>query len=94
MKTTTPLLSALLLLLSVGCTEVRLSEAPEVEGDEAGECDDGVDNDQDGDTDCADSDCSVAPNCLGPTGLLPDTSQTACQMACIIFDTIAITNLS
>ncbi|MCP4872417.1 MAG: hypothetical protein GY898_27270 [Proteobacteria bacterium] len=65
MKTTTPLLSALLLLLSVGCTEVRLSEAPEVEGDEAGECDDGVDNDQDGDTDCADEGCENATACAG-----------------------------
>ena len=42
-------------------------------------CDDNLDNDEDGDTDCADSDCSVAPNCLGATGVLPDTNQTACQ---------------
>jgi len=36
-----------------------------VEGDEAGECDDGVDNDQDGSADCDDDGCSAATACTG-----------------------------
>jgi MYXO-CTERM domain-containing protein len=35
----------------------------EREGDDPGECDDGADNDFDGDFDCNDSDCSGAPVC-------------------------------
>ena len=31
---------------------------------EAGQCDDGVDNDADGDTDCADADCVGDPACM------------------------------
>jgi hypothetical protein len=42
-------------------------------------CGDNVDNDGDGDTDCDDADCAVTLDCLGSTGVLPDTSQTACQ---------------
>jgi hypothetical protein len=42
-------------------------------------CDDNMDDDLDGDTDCADTDCAVTLDCLGTTGSLPDTSQTACQ---------------
>jgi alpha-glucosidase len=41
------------------------SEEPEVEGDEAGECTDGVDNDQDGPTDCDDPGCATATACTG-----------------------------
>ena len=37
----------------------------EVEGDEAGECDDGVDNDQDGALDCRDDGCAIASVCTG-----------------------------
>ena len=37
----------------------------EIEGDEAGECDDGVDNDQDGLTDCDDDGCGAATACVG-----------------------------
>jgi hypothetical protein len=37
----------------------------EVEGDEPGECSDGVDNDQDGITDCADESCQAATVCVG-----------------------------
>ncbi len=37
----------------------------EIEGDEAGECDDGVDNDQDGSTDCDDDGCENATACTG-----------------------------
>ena len=36
-----------------------------IEGDEAGECDDGVDNDQDGVTDCDDDGCENATACVG-----------------------------
>ena len=46
-----------LLLLLCAC-----SRAP-IEGDEAGECDDGVDNDQDGQTDCDDDQCAAASAC-------------------------------
>jgi hypothetical protein len=42
-------------------------------------CDDNVDDDLDGNTDCFDVDCFLTPNCPGLTGFLPDTSQTACQ---------------
>jgi hypothetical protein len=51
-------LLALSLLLVTGC-------GVEVEGDAAGECDDGVDNDQDGDADCADDGCAAATSCAG-----------------------------
>ena len=40
----------------------------EVEGDEAGECDDGVDNDQDGYADCEDSGCADAVMCVDADG--------------------------
>ncbi len=53
-------LLALSLLFVTGCdAEV------EVEGDEPGECDDGVDNDQDGTLDCADDGCAIAAVCAG-----------------------------
>ncbi|MDY6878700.1 MAG: LamG-like jellyroll fold domain-containing protein [Thermodesulfobacteriota bacterium] len=32
-----------------------------------GNCDDGEDNDNDGQTDCADGDCATHPNCVNPT---------------------------
>ncbi len=40
----------------------------EFEGDEAGECDDGVDNDQDGLTDCDDDGCAAATGCEDDDG--------------------------
>jgi hypothetical protein len=52
-----PMAAGLLLALA-GCN-------PVIEGDEAGECDDGVDNDQDGTTDCDDSGCEAAFRCEG-----------------------------
>ena len=35
------------------------------EGDDAGECEDGADNDRDGAFDCDDPDCDTAPSCAG-----------------------------
>ena len=49
----------LLLGLLVACDD----DVP-VEGDTAGECDDGVDNDLDGDIDCADDGCAAATACV------------------------------
>ncbi|MBI4951080.1 MAG: hypothetical protein HY908_03540 [Myxococcales bacterium] len=40
----------------------------DIEGDVAGECSDGADNDRDGAFDCDDSDCAGAPACKGPPG--------------------------
>ena len=40
----------------------------EIEGDEAGECDDSVDNDQDGFADCEDSGCADATMCADADG--------------------------
>ena len=49
------------LLFSPGCLPVD----EEIEGDEAGECSDGVDNDQDGVLDCDDEGCAIATACAG-----------------------------
>ena len=49
----------------LSCGDVTVNEAAEVEGDEPGECDDGVDNDQDGAVDCLDEGCEIATVCLG-----------------------------
>ena len=49
---------------SIGCPPGENSD-PELEGDDAGECDDGVDNDQDGLTDCDDDGCENATACTG-----------------------------
>ena len=40
-------------------------DASEFEGDDSGECSDGLDNDLDGDRDCDDSGCADSPECLG-----------------------------
>lgn len=40
-----------------------------VESPAAGTCTDGLDNDSDGATDCADGDCSTDPSCSGPSPL-------------------------
>ena len=50
------------LALAIGCGAPPLED---VEGDSAGECSDGVDNDQDGMADCDDSGCAVAADCDG-----------------------------
>jgi hypothetical protein len=54
------LLPALALFLLPGCEPAPVVE---VEGDEAGECDDGVDNDQDGTRDCDDDGCGADAAC-------------------------------
>lgn len=46
--------------------------ARNIEGDVAGECEDGADNDRDGTFDCLDADCVGAPACLDDA---PDTDQ-------------------
>jgi hypothetical protein len=51
------------LLFAVGCQDVGITEAPEREGDDPGECADNADNDADGTFDCDDPDCSLAPEC-------------------------------
>ena len=38
---------------------------PAAEGDDAGECTDGIDNDDDGSVDCADDGCAGSPDCGG-----------------------------
>ena len=47
------------------CFTLFLAACPAapIEGDEAGECDDSVDNDQDGATDCDDDQCAAATAC-------------------------------
>ena len=56
-------LSALVALAAVAvcwsCAEVK------VEGQNAGDCEDGADNDMDGTFDCGDDGCSGAPVCVG-----------------------------
>lgn len=52
-----------LFLGGLGCGDLF----PEYEGDIAGECTDGADNDRDGAFDCNDSDCLGAPECAAMT---------------------------
>ncbi len=60
----TTLFLLILGLLSSACSDVTISQRPEVEGDEPGECYDGADNDFDGFFDCDDEDCAEAPDCI------------------------------
>ena len=55
----------ILIAMASSLTPALQGCAPAVEGDEAGECDDGVDNDQDGLLDCDDDGCSIAAACTG-----------------------------
>jgi len=50
---------ALLLVASLATA----CDSPAIEGQNPGECEDGADNDEDGTTDCLDSDCFSAPAC-------------------------------
>ena len=64
-----PLLTAISLSLAlVGCKETPSG----IEGDDAVDCSDGLDNDDDGLTDCNDNGCEGATSCLPSTG--DDTS--------------------
>ncbi len=58
------------LLAAVGCFDDKPDDsgAPEYEGDVAGECSDGADNDRDGLYDCDDPDCAGSPDCDEDTG--------------------------
>ncbi|MFT4623288.1 MAG: hypothetical protein ACI8PZ_001944 [Myxococcota bacterium] len=62
---------ALVILGLTGCTDPAATDAngegaaaEEFEGDAAGECSDGADNDKDGWFDCNDQDCFNSPDCL------------------------------
>lgn len=63
-----------LVLLAVVLVEIGLvfswscGGENQIEGDEAGECNDGADNDQDGLFDCNDDDCDGSPVCGGSDG--------------------------
>ena len=65
---------ALVLASVLGC---GLAGGKDVEGDEAGECRDGADNDQDGDFDCDDEDCVGSPDCEEVTDGVTPTSTTS-----------------
>ena len=52
--------AAITLILSLGCLGIGNKD---VEGDEAGECSDGADNDQNGLFDCDDEGCAGSPDC-------------------------------
>ena len=45
-----------------------------IAGDVAGQCDDGLDNDFDGFTDCDDTDCALDPACIPTTEVICDDS--------------------
>jgi hypothetical protein len=64
-------LLALLVALAAACSDVSISQRPEAEGDEPGECSDDADNDADGLFDCDDPDCAGAAACA------PDDDDTA-----------------
>ncbi len=52
------------LAFASSCTQTVLVNTPRDEGDEPGECDDGVDNNLDGLVDCADEGCATADVCI------------------------------
>lgn len=70
------------LLFTLACagagksTDTAGDGADEYEGDEAGECTDGADNDRDGRFDCDDDDCASAPDCKGETDTDVDADTT------------------
>ena len=53
-----------LLVVSAGCGDVTIRETPPREGDEAGECSDGSDNDGNGLFDCEDPQCAGSEDCI------------------------------
>lgn len=54
---------SLCFLAAIACNHDVSILATEAEGDDPGECDDGADNDEDGDFDCDDEDCEGSPAC-------------------------------
>lgn len=62
------LLLSLLSPLAVSCGGDAEEDAAIVEGQSAGDCADGADNDVDGAFDCDDDGCAGAPDCAGDTG--------------------------
>ncbi len=69
--------TALSLVLALGCLGIGDKD---VEGDEAGECSDGADNDQNGLFDCDDEGCAGSPDCeeeIDDTGVEGDTDTDA-----------------
>ena len=56
-------LSVLVVLGGCDDSPVAVIDDKVTEGMNPGECDDSIDNDEDGDIDCADSDCADAPEC-------------------------------
>ena len=53
------------LLLALACNDPTVTD---IEGDEPGECNDGADNDANGDFDCDDAGCAGSPDCGADTG--------------------------
>ena len=88
----TPISPLLLLLLALpGCSDVSIHIAPEVEGDDPGECSDAADNDGDFLFDCDDQDCFSAPECVpnAPPGqpavrVDPSEPKTTDTLRCVI----------
>ena len=68
------LLAASLLFGALACNEKDDTAPQEFEGDAAGECTDGADNDQDGAFDCDDPDCVGSPDCEFDTSEPPDNN--------------------
>ncbi len=69
--------AALSLVLALGCLGIGNKD---IEGDEAGECSDGADNDQNGLFDCDDEGCFGSPDCeeeVDDTGIEGDTDTDA-----------------
>lgn len=60
------------LLLLAACSSPPPEEV-RYEGDDAGECSDGADNDRDGGFDCDDSDCALSPDCSDEADTDTDT---------------------
>jgi hypothetical protein len=79
-----PLLALLLLPLACpdGTDDDDSGTVGEVEGDEPGECSDGIDNDGDGLRDCADSGCATAPECGGDDDDAVDDDDDATGLFC------------
>lgn len=80
-----------LLLSLTACSDVSISVAPELEGDDPGECSDAADNDGNGLFDCNDDGCLNAPECEpnNPPGqpelrIAPEEPRTTDTLRCVI----------